>query len=366
MMEKILVNNIEKNIMAISFLQLVDLFKAGLGGLIVAIVLSPLAIWIAKRIGLLDIPGSAAHKQHLRPTPMAGGIALVLCLAVLVPIFHLLNKDITPLLIAAVIIFLFGLWDDAKGLGAPLKLTGQILASILLIASDVSVHFLEGLSIPHLHGNVLIVLDWAVTILWFVGITNAFNLIDSMDGLAVGSAGIAFAFFMIMALVAQQTSLAIFSACLLGICIGLYAFNVSPARLFLGDSGAQMLGFTLAAVGMIYTPYNLPQASSWFVPILVLGVPIFDTTLVVSSRLLRHRPVFHADRAHTYHRLVALGLDPYRAVLAIHLATLVLCFLAFIALSLPPLESTLTFFGVVLAGVILLIFLDRQNPQKDQ
>ena len=352
--------------MAVSFLQLVDLFKASLGGIIVAVAFSPLAIWIAKRMGLLDIPGSQAHKQHLRPMPLAGGITLILGMAVLVPVFHLNNKDISPLLIALVIIFIFGLWDDAKGLGAPLKLTGQVLASILLIASDVSVHFLEGLSIPYLRGYMLTVLDWGVTIFWFIGITNAFNLIDSMDGLAVGTAGIAFVFFMIMGLVAQQTYLAIFSACLVGICIGLYVFNISPARLFLGDSGAQMLGFTLAAVGMIYTPHDLPQASSWFVPILVLGVPIFDTTLVVASRLIHHRPVFHADRSHTYHRLVALGLDPNRAVLLIHLTTLVLSFVAFIALSLPPLEATLTFFGVVLSGGLILIFLASKEPQIEK
>jgi len=352
--------------MAVSFLQLVDLFKASLGGIIVAVVFSPLAIWIAKKFRLLDIPGSQAHKKHARPTPLAGGIALILSMVVLVPVFHLNNKDITPVLIALVIIFIFGLWDDARGLGAPLKLTGQILASILLIASDVSVHFLEGLSIPHLSGNTLMVLDWVVTIFWFIGITNAFNLIDSMDGLAVGTAGIAFTFFMIMGLVAQQTYLAIFSACLVGICIGLYAFNISPARLFLGDSGAQMLGFTLAAVGMIYTPNGLPQASSWFVPILVLGVPIFDTTLVVASRLIHHRPVFRADCSHTYHQLVALGLDPIRAVLVIQLATLVLSFVAFIALSLPPLEASLTFLGMVLAGVIIIIFLVRKDPQTEK
>jgi UDP-GlcNAc:undecaprenyl-phosphate GlcNAc-1-phosphate transferase len=352
--------------MAAAFLQLVDLFKACLGGIIVAVMLSPLAIWIAKRVGLLDIPGSQAHKKHTIPMPLAGGIVFALSMVILVPVFHTYNKNISPLLVALIIIFLFGLWDDAKGLGAPLKLTGQIIASILLIASDVSVHFLEGLSIPFLKGNMLVVLDWIVTIFWFVGITNAFNLIDSMDGLAVGTAGIAFTFFMIMSLVAQQTYLAIFSACLVGICIGLYAFNVSPARLFLGDSGAQMLGFTLAAVGMIYTPHDLPQASSWFVPILVLGVPIFDTSMVVLSRLIHHRPVFHADRNHTYHQLVALGLDPYRAVLVIHLATLVLSFVAFIALSLPPLEATLTFFGVVLSGLIILIFLACKNPQIEK
>jgi UDP-GlcNAc:undecaprenyl-phosphate GlcNAc-1-phosphate transferase len=354
-------SGLEKNIMAVSFLQLVDLFKASLGGIIVAVALSPLAIWIAKRMGFLDIPGSAAHKQHLRSTPLAGGIALALSMIVLVLTFHLLNKEISPMLVAVLIIFLFGLWDDAKGLGAPVKLMGQILASIFLIASDVSVHFLEGLSIPDLRGNLLIVLDWGVTILWFVGITNAFNFIDSMDGLAIGIAVIAFAFFMIMSLVAQQIYLAIFSACLLGICIGLYAFNVSPARLFLGDSGAQTLGFTLAAVAMIYTPQNLPQASSWFIPIFVLGVPIFDATMVVASRLIHHRSVFHADRTHTYHRLVAWGLDPNQAVLALQMTTLVLSFLAFIALSLPPVEATLTFFTVAVAGAILLVFSVRKK-----
>jgi UDP-GlcNAc:undecaprenyl-phosphate/decaprenyl-phosphate GlcNAc-1-phosphate transferase len=349
--------------MTVSFIQLVSLFKASLGGVLAAVAFCPLSIWLARRIGLLDIPGSAAHKQHSRTTPLAGGIALALSLVVLVLVFGLVNREISPLLIAALIIFIFGLWDDAKGLGAAVKLAGQLLASILLIASDVSVHFLEGLSIPFLSGNLLIVLDWIITIFWFVGITNAFNLIDSMDGLAVGIAGIAFAFFMIMALVAQQTYLAIFSACLLGVCIGLFAFNTSPARLFLGDSGAQTLGFTLAAVAMIYTPHNLPQASSWFVPIFVLGIPIFDTTMVVASRLIHHKPIFHADRTHTYHRLIALGLDPQRAVFAIHLMTLVLDFLAFIALSLPPLQSTLIFCSVILVGVAALIFLERKSTQ---
>ena len=352
--------------MAILFLQLVDLFKAILGGIIVAVASSPLAIWGAKRMGLMDIPGSAAHKQHLRPTPLAGGIALALSMIVLILVFHLLNKEFSPLIAVLVIIFFFGLWDDAKGLGPYLKLVGQILASTILIASDVSVHFMEGLSIPFLSGNMLIALDWAITIFWFVGITNAFNLIDSTDGLAVGIAGIAFSFFMIMALVAQQTYLAVFSGCLMGICIGLYAFNVSPARLFLGDSGAQVLGFTLAAVGMIYTPLNLPQGSSWFVPILLLGVPIFDTTMVVISRLLHHRPVFQADRTHTFHRLVALGLAPNQAVFTIHLVTLALGLVAFVALSLPPLEATLTFGGVLLLGGLILILLVCKDPQIEK
>ena len=349
--------------MTISFLQLIELFEASLGGIFVAVAFSPAAIWIARRTGLIDIPGSAPHKQHTRPTPLAGGIALILSLLVLTFVFRLFNKDIIFLLVAVSIVFLFGLWDDAKGLGVLFKLVGQIVASVFLIASDVSVHFLEGLSIPFLNTFELMVLDWVVTLIWFIGVTNSFNLIDSMDGLAIGIAGIAFAFLTVMTLVSQQIYLAIFCACLLGICIGLYAFNVSPARLFLGDSGAQTLGFILAAVAMIYTPSNLPQGSSWFVPVLVLGLPIFDTSLVVTSRLLRKKPVFQADRTHTYHRLVAFGLDSNRAVLAIHLATLLLNFLAFICLSLPPLEASAIFFAIVILGIISMLFFVRIDPQ---
>jgi UDP-GlcNAc:undecaprenyl-phosphate GlcNAc-1-phosphate transferase len=350
--------------MTISFLQLVALFKSSLGGIIVTVILSPLAVWIARRMGLLDIPGSALHKQHTQPTPLAGGIVLAMSAVVLLTVFRLWHKPYSTLLVAAVIIFVFGLWDDAKGLSAPQKLIGQVLASILLIASGTSIQFLGGLSITFLSPSLIKVFNWGITVFWLVGITNSINLVDSMDGLAAGIAGIAFAFFMGMALVAQQDTLAIFSAIFLGICIGLYFFNITPAWLFLGDSGTQTLGFILAAVAMIYTPDNLPQGSSWFVPIMVLGVPIFDTTLVVISRLLHRRPVFQADHTHTYHRLVALGLDPNRAVLAVHMTTLLLNFLAFIALSLPPFKATAIFAAVIFAGMILLILLVRKEPQS--
>jgi UDP-GlcNAc:undecaprenyl-phosphate/decaprenyl-phosphate GlcNAc-1-phosphate transferase len=348
--------------MTISFLQLVDLFKANLGGIIAALILSPLAIWITKRTGLLDIPGSQFHKQHAQPTPLAGGVVLALSSVILLTVFRLWQSPFTALLVATAIVFAFGVWDDARGLSAPQKLIGQVLASVLLIVSGTSVHFLDGLNIAFLGPGLIKVLNWGITVFWLVGIANSINMVDSMDGLATGIAGIAFAFFMGMALVAQQGTLAMFSAVFLGICIGLYIFNVSPAKLFLGDSGAQTLGFILAAVAIIYAPDNLPQGSSWFVPIMVLGVPIFDTVLVVVSRLIRRKPVFHADLAHTYHRLVALGLDPNRAVLVIHLTALILNFLAFIALSLPPLMATIIFSSVVFASVIFLAFLEFKKP----
>jgi UDP-GlcNAc:undecaprenyl-phosphate/decaprenyl-phosphate GlcNAc-1-phosphate transferase len=351
--------------MSISFTQIIGLLKANALGMVVALVLGPLAVWLAIRMKLVDIPGSAAHKSHLLPTPMAGGIVLTLSLILFIPVFHLWQKPVSAILTAAIIIFIFGLLDDAKRLSPPQKLIGQVLGSILLIALGVSVHIFEGFSFPFLSEKMITVLDWGVTVFWIVGITNAFNFVDSMDGLAVGIAGIAFAFLMGMALVAQQIFLANFSALCLGICIGMYFFNVSPARFFLGDAGAQTLGFILAAVAIVYTPQNLPQGSSWFVPIMVLGIPIFDTTLVVISRLRRHQPIYLADQTHTFHRLVALGVNPRRAVVTIHLGSLALCLLAFIALSLTPWMANLIFGVVLCAGFVALFFLGRGTPNLE-
>jgi len=347
--------------MTSSFLKLVTIFESIAIGLVITILFCLLAIRIARWAKLLDIPGSANHKQHFQPTPLAGGIALFLSAVVLITIFHLWRMPYSYLLLAAAIVFAFGIWDDARGLSAPQKLVGQIIASILLIVSGTSVKILE--NVAFLSPIVINILDWGLTIFWLVGIANSINLIDSMDGLALGTVGISFGFLMTMALVAQQVDLALFSAIFLGICIGIYTFNISPAWLFLGDSGTQSIGFILAAVAIIYTPHNLPQASSWFVPILILGFPIFDTTLVVVSRLLHHKPVFHGDLGHTYHRLVAMGLDPNRAVTSIHVVALILNLLAFIALSLSPWKANAVFFAVVLVGVILLIFFVRKHPQ---
>lgn len=348
--------------MRISFFQGLGLLEIIVSGVVAAVMFSPLAIWIARRTGLLDIPGAAAHKQHARPTPLAGGIALALSVLVLLTIFRLWQRPYSLLLAATAIVFIFGLWDDARGLSAPLKFLGQILASVVLIASGISVKFLSALSIPFLSPSLLTTLNWVVTIFWLVGISNSINLVDSMDGQALGVSSIAFAFFIGLALVARQNDLARFGALFLGICIGLLFFNISPARLFLGDSGAQSFGFILAAIAMIYTPLDLPQASSWFVPIMVLGVPIFDTTLVVISRLHGHRRIFRADHAHIFHRLVALGLNPGWAVLAVLVTSLTLNFLAFIALYLVPWQANLIFALVVATGFGLILFLERK-PQ---
>jgi len=260
------------------------------------------------------------------------------------------NASVRGILLASLIVFLFGLWDDARGLSAGWKLLGQLLATLVLIWQGVYIQMLGSQPLNA-------ALNIALTFVWTVGITNAFNLVDSMDGLAVGLAGIAAAFFMLVTIAARQMPLAYLSAILLGSTIGMAYFNIMPARAFLGDSGAQFLGFVLAALAIAYTPRGLPQPSSWFVPILLLSVPIFDTTLVVISRMGRRLSFYKAGRDHTYHRLVRLGVAPTHAVVTMHLAAILTGSLAFMALPQPPLLANLIFAAALLTGLGLLALL---------
>jgi UDP-GlcNAc:undecaprenyl-phosphate GlcNAc-1-phosphate transferase len=308
------------------------MFEAILLSSLLVMGLAWISIKIAMHLNLIDFPGSAPHKQHTRPTPLAGGIALVSALA--------LFRSIPPLA----------------------KFVGQVLAALILIRLGVYVKIFESPEFfLRFNGPVDVYLDWLLTILWVVGITNAFNFVDSMDGLSVGLGGMAAAFFMLVTLDAQQAMLSRYSAVIVGICIGLYFFNSPSALLFLGDSGAQTLGFTLAVLAIAYRPQGANQSSSWLVPIMLLAVPIFDTTLVVFSRLRRKRPIYTAGRDHTYHRLLGMGLGATRSVLVMQVTALLLGCLAVVVLTQPPLIANLVFASVIFLSIIALIFLEGRT-----
>ncbi|MBE0409623.1 MAG: undecaprenyl/decaprenyl-phosphate alpha-N-acetylglucosaminyl 1-phosphate transferase [Anaerolineales bacterium] len=338
-------------------------FEAILLSSILVAVFAFLGIIFTRRMGLLDFPGSAPHKTHSVPVPIAGGMALVGALLISGWIFETYRDPaVMATLGGGLIVFIFGLWDDIRGMSPVVKLMGQVLAAVVLIRLGVSIKifhspefFISG------HGLLFSGLNFIATILWVVGLTNAFNFVDSMDGLALGLGGMAAAFFMVVTLDSGQIDLSRISALLLGVCIGLYFFNSSPAHLFLGDSGAQSLGFVLASLGIAFHPLDVNQASSWFVPIMLLAVPIFDTTLVVFSRLRRRKAVYKASIDHTYHRLLSMGLSSSRAVLLMQLTALFLGCLAFLVLPYSPLLSNTVFVSVVIAGFILLLLLDDRK-----
>jgi UDP-GlcNAc:undecaprenyl-phosphate GlcNAc-1-phosphate transferase len=217
------------------------------------------------------------------------------------------------------------------------------------------------MSLPFLSPLIAKWLDIALTLFWLIGVTNAMNMIDSMDGIAIGVSGIAFLFFVLVTSLSGQTNLTEISTILLGVSAGIYFYNVTPARLFLGDSGSQTLGFIVAAIAMEYAPVGLAPTSSWFVPILLVGMPIFDTSLVVYSRIRRGLPVYRANLDHTYHRLVALGLDERRAVLTIHMTAILLSLVAFATFYLSPAVANLIFGMILLTGIVIILLFDYRK-----
>jgi UDP-GlcNAc:undecaprenyl-phosphate GlcNAc-1-phosphate transferase len=327
-------------------LGLSELFLAILMSATTALLSAPGMIQIATRLGLVDQPGSARHKQHQSPTPMAGGLILVASIAVSLILLKMqITADLMAILSGFLVTLIIGLVDDWIDLKPGYKLFGQLVASSTVIYFGIQVHITQIAS-----------LDLGLTVLWLVGMANAFNFVDSMDGLAVGIAGIAAAFFMLVAVDSFQPDLAIISAILLGTMIGSFIYSSPPARMFLGDSGSQALGIMLGSIGIAYTPgqAGLPQAATWFVPILALGVPIFDMVLVVFSRIRRMRPIYEANTDHIYHRLTRLGLHPNRAVLLMQITAILLSLCAFIALGTSVYIAN-AIFGMLVFGSLLIL-----------
>ena len=323
-----------------------------------AITTSFIAVPLCLPLGLIDQPGAAPHKQHTRPTPLAGGLVIGMSLSIIFFFYPgLLTGKMLGAIISASIILLFGLWDDRDGLSASIKFFGQFLAAGIAIYSGIRIEILSestfrGSFIPvHLLNGIL-------TLFWLVGITNAFNLIDSMDGIVAGLSTLAGTFYIFVTSVSGQNELTNWAAVITGISMALYFWNSPPARYFLGDSGAQTLGFLLAVIALLYNPVNKNQASSWFAPILILGVPIFDTSLVVFSRLRRKIPPFEGNRDHTYHRLVRAGMNSARAVSLLHIIALALDCVALFTLSQNPLIANIIFCFCLIIGAVLIYIFD--------
>ena len=338
----------------------------GMTSLIMSLALGIPAAILAKHFNLMDVPGSAPHKQHASPTPLAGGILILLVLSLTLFFQPTYSREILFVLLGALVIFFFGLWDDLKGLTAYPKLIGQLLASLLLISAGIQVRFITILfSEYNLPLELAQGLNIFITLFWLIGITNAFNMIDSMDGIVAGIGVIASMFFLGAAVLSSQAILALWSAIFFGICIGLYIWNGWASRFFLGDSGAQVTGFLLASFGILYNPLNRAPESSWIVPIMLLSVPIFDTSLVVLSRLRRGQRIGSGRRDHTYHRLIVMGFRPKLAVFAVHLTTFAIGLFAFLTLYLPSWLALTVFSVTIIVGLVVLFWLERQ-PTLDE
>lgn len=319
-----------------------------LGTLLLSSILAPLIIRLCIRQKLVDFPGSAPHKTHLSAIPLAGGPILFFSITLFLLVFYRsLLFDHIGIYLALLIIFIFGMADDRYDLSPLIKLLGQSIAAGILIASGNHVQIFSSQ-----------ILNIILTFLWMVGITNAFNLIDSMDGLALGVAILTIICFLLLSASTGQTDLIRLCTFVLGASLTCFYLNIPPARLFLGDSGSQLLGFFLAYLSMTYNPLGHSPYTSWFGPILSLGYPIFDTCLVVFSRLRRKQPVYRAGLDHTCHRMIKMGISTGRATFTIHFFVLILNFLAFVCLKLSDLIANIIFGLVILIGVYCIYLLE--------
>ena len=316
-----------------------------------AFIATPLIGRVATHTGFVDEP--KPHKMHVRPMPLLGGLAIYIALCV--ALFRVdFSAEWLPMLAVAVgatLLMLVGLWDDRRGIAPRVKILAQVGAALLVTAAGVRVEITPWPAV-----NILI------SLFWFVGITNAVNLMDNMDGLAAGTSAVSALFFTILAASAQQGLVASLAAAVTGASLGFLYYNVPPALIFMGDTGSLLLGFLLAVIGVKYSPDNLPLGSTWMVPIVVMGLPIFDTTLVTFSRLLKHRPVIRGGTDHTSHRLARLGLGINRAVFSMYLAAGLLGICAiFMTRSSPPLALGI-FIALLVVGVASLGILERARP----
>jgi UDP-GlcNAc:undecaprenyl-phosphate GlcNAc-1-phosphate transferase len=311
------------------------------GALLIAFAATPVARKVAPRLGVMDHP--SPRKVHAHPMPLLGGGAIVvaslLMLVLLRDRFEF--QQLSSILFGAALMALLGFYDDRWGLSVLWKLLGQLLAVGILIASGVKVT-----TLPEDWMDVL------VTLLWVVGLTNAMNLLDNMDGLSSGVAAVCAAFFVVMAAMSGQIYVGALAAALLGATIGVLAYNFNPASIFMGDTGSLFLGFLLAAIGIkLRFPDNVPFVT-WMVPIIVMGMPIFDTTVVFLSRLRRGKnPLTTPGKDHVSHRLVARGFTTREAVLIHYLMSGVYGLVAILVTQATVVE------GYLLGGATALVSL---------
>ncbi len=280
-----------------------------LSALLLATGVTPLIRAAARRWGILDQP--AARKQHTVATPLLGGIAIylafIIALALLGDRFYV--NQVAGIFLGGTLVSFLGLWDDRRSLNPWIKLAGQCLAAGVLVITGVRIG-----TFPFEWLNV------AATLLWVVFVTNAMNLLDNMDGLSGGVAMIAAIFFLLFAAMSRQYLVGALAAALVGACAGFLFYNLNPATIFMGDTGSLFLGFMLAAVGIkLRFPENSPFVT-WMVPVFVLAVPLFDTSLVIVSRLRRGlNPLTTPGKDHLSHRLARVTGSPREAVLICYL-----------------------------------------------
>lgn len=315
---------------------------------------TPFAKRLAYKVGAIDVPKDN-RRVHKKPIPRLGGLAIylgtIISMIIFLNPFDIANKELIYIIIGATIIVAMGIIDDIKPLSAKLKLLIQILAAYVLVRGGIRVEFLSN-PFDSIDGLFFLnKLSTPVTIFWIIGITNTVNLIDGLDGLAAGVGSIAAMTMLFVAVINGYTEVAIMSAILAGSAFGFLPHNFNPAKIFMGDTGSLFLGYMLSVIAINGLMKSV-AAIGIVVPILALGIPIFDTTFAIFRRALNKRPIFEADKGHLHHRLLDRGLSQKQTVIVLYMISMLLGVSAILITNSDPYKGAL-----ILAVVSLTIIL---------
>jgi len=282
----------------------IDIIGAFFISLVLSYLLTPAAGLAATRIGLVDSPSS--RKAHAHPTPLLGGAAIFIAYFLSVLFTVGMDRNFIAITIGGAILLCIGLIDDKIGMMPELKLFGQLVAALIVVKMGINVQFIKNYY-----------LSLIFSCIWIIGITNAINILDNLNGLSSGITAISAFFFGVLAWKRGDLCVATLAMALCGSSAGFLRHNFPKAKIFMGDAGSLFIGFLLATLAILGNWSSPSQITSLAIPILILGYPIFDTTLVTISRIRQRRSIFDGGKDHSSHRLALLGLKKKRAVLLI-------------------------------------------------
>ena len=333
----------------LSFLGLVA--TALITALLISFVATPVVKSLAQKVGAVDVPKDG-RRMHDHPIPRMGGLAIFLGFTLAVLVFADLTRQLQGMLLGAVIIVVLGIFDDIYALRA-FKFVVQIIAALVAVLYGGNV--ISVLSNPNIFSSnpwwVLGPLSIPVTVLWIVAITNAVNLIDGLDGLAVGVSTISSMTLLVIALTVADWEVAVLMGALAGACIGFMPYNLNPAKIFMGDTGSTFLGFVLAVVS-IQGLFKFYTIISFAVPFLMLGLPIFDTAFAFIRRIAHGQNPMSPDRSHVHHRLIDMGFNQKQAVAVLYVISAILGLSAVVLTTSGALKAMMLLLALCAAGAV--------------
>ena len=291
--------------------------------MLISFIATPLVKKLAYKVGAVDVPKDN-RRMHDHPIPRMGGLAIFIGCVVSILLFADVDRSLRGILIGTCIIVAVGVVDDAHPLGAGVKFILQIVSALIAVWHGVVIQTIANplffTDTPYWNFGI-----WAVpiTVIWIVAVTNSVNLIDGLDGLADGVSTIGALTMLSIALMMGDLEIAVITAALVGACVGFIPYNRNPAKIFMGDTRSTFLGYMLATVSVIGL-FKLYAVISFIVPFIILGFPIFDTASAFTRRILKGQNPMKADRSHTHHKLIDMGMNQKQAVATLYMVAGVL------------------------------------------